>query len=118
MASVPKGGDNKDQKSGDFSIRQHEDLTVTAGEEIFTVTINVNDEDAAIEIERLPKGLVSVADSRKISGIPTTPGEYAITVKDFNQFESTETRSFTIPWKRKRRKMNNSNIKPHATPGA
>lgn len=91
-----KGDDDKDQKSGDLDIRQHKDLTVNAGEEISPITIDVNDEDAAIEFEGLPKGVVSVADSREITGIPTTPGEYEVTVSGFNQFESTDTMSFTI----------------------
>ncbi|GAK00693.1 putative Ig domain-containing protein [Geomicrobium sp. JCM 19055] len=79
-----------------MNIRQQDDLTVKLGEEISPIDLFVNDDDAAIEFEGLPEGMVGVADSRTISGVPTEPGTYEITVTAFNQFEVEETMSFSI----------------------
>ncbi|MBM7631047.1 putative Ig domain-containing protein [Geomicrobium sediminis] len=92
----PKRDGDDDQQIGQLNIRQQDDLTVKSGEEISPIDLFVNDDDAAIEFEGLPEGMVGVADSRTISGVPTEPGTYEITVTAFNQFEVEETMSFSI----------------------
>lgn len=85
-----------EQPTQDLTIEPQPDVTVTAGEEIEPITIQVNDDEANVEFEGLPEGLVAVPDSREISGVPETPGTYDVTVTAFDQFERETTMSFTV----------------------
>jgi hypothetical protein len=85
-----------EQPTQELVIEQQPDVTLTAGEEIDPITIDVNDDEADVEFSGLPDGLVGVPDSREISGIPEAPGTYDVTVTAFDQYERETSMTFTI----------------------
>jgi len=86
----------QEQPTQELVIEQQPDVTLTAGEEIEPITIQLSDDEADVEFEGLPEGLVGVPDSREISGIPEAPGTYEVFVTAFDQYERESTMTFTI----------------------
>jgi len=85
-----------EEPTQELAIEQQADVTVVAGQEIEPLTIQVSDDEADVEFEGLPEGLVAVPDSREISGVPETPGVYEITVTAFDQYERETSMFFTV----------------------
>jgi hypothetical protein len=85
-----------EEPTQDLVIEQQSDVTVMAGQEIDPIMIQVSDDEADVEFEGLPEGLVAVPDSREISGVPETPGVYDVTVTAFDQHERETAMSFTV----------------------
>ncbi|QUR94809.1 Ig-like domain-containing protein [Macrococcoides canis] len=76
-------------------INQNEDVEVPEDQPIQPIKI-VSDEVATVTVEGLPDGLQFNAGTNEITGTPTTPGIYVITVIETDAADNTATETFKI----------------------
>ncbi|UTH06668.1 Ig-like domain-containing protein [Macrococcoides canis] len=76
-------------------INQNEDVEVPEDQPIQPIKI-VSDEVATVTVEGLPDGLQFNAGTNEITGTPTTPGIYVITVIGTDAADNTTTETFKI----------------------
>ncbi|WP_414055463.1 Ig-like domain-containing protein [Macrococcus equi] len=71
------------------------DITVPAGTAMTPVTITVDDPTATTTVSGLPAGVTYAPETGVISGAPTTPGTYPVTVTSVDKDGNTSTKTFT-----------------------
>ncbi|RXK17179.1 Ig-like domain-containing protein [Macrococcus sp. DPC7161] len=71
------------------------DITVPAGTAMTPVTITVDDPTATTTVSGLPAGVTYDPATGVISGTPTTPGTYPVTVTSVDAAGNTSTKTFT-----------------------
>ncbi|MFC6146814.1 Rib/alpha-like domain-containing protein, partial [Corynebacterium nasicanis] len=72
------------------------DVTVTVNEPIAAIKVSTNDPDLLVTVSDLPEGLSFNETTGEITGTPTAPGTYEVTVTATDDAGNTDTETFTI----------------------
>lgn len=72
------------------------DVTVAAGTALTPIPVAVDDRTATTRVDGLPPGVTYDAAARRITGTPTAPGDYPITVAATDAAGNTARQSFVL----------------------